>query len=244
MKRYSFFIKQIKYDLFIFLREPFFALPIMLLPAIFFYIYTRMYANSADVMTFGQYIPAYALLISFLTIFFNIGIQIVTDKELGVYKRIMISPANLYFMVATYVVRGVLISFVGLTEIILLAKIGFGIPLTENLLAFIFTFLILIGVMLLFSLSLHGFFKNSKQVLPFTIIMFQYVLFASGMLAPVHSLPKFMRVLVYINPIYHMNRIAVSVWEKTNVGGINVLALLIVCFICSIFVVIQRRKEI
>ena len=244
MKKYSFFFKQIKYDFLIFLREPFFALPILIMPAVFFTIYAGLYAKSGAVTSFGPYVPMYALLISFLTIFFNIGIQVVNDKETGVFKRLVISPANLYFLVATYVVRGVIISFVGLIEIICCAVFVYGIPLTSNIVPFVLTYLVLIGILLLFSLSLHGFFKNTKQVVPFTIIMFQYVLFASGMIVPVNQLPKFLRVFVYVNPMYHMNKTAIAVWNNNMVQSSSLFALAAVVIICSALVLKQRRAEV
>ena len=89
--------KQVKYDLIIFFREPFFALPILLLPGVFFVLYAGMYArNGMDVDTFGGYIPMYMLLISFLTVFFNIGTQYVTDREIGIIKRLIMSPIKIY----------------------------------------------------------------------------------------------------------------------------------------------------
>ena len=88
--------KQFWYDLIIFFREPFFALPILLLPGLFFVIYAGSMAKSyANIEGFAQYIPMYMILISFLTVFFNIGTQYVTDKQSGIFKRLLLSPISL-----------------------------------------------------------------------------------------------------------------------------------------------------
>ena len=74
--------KQFWYDLVIFFREPFFALPILLLPGVFFIVYAgSMAKDAASIEGFAQYLPMYMILISFLTVFFNIGTQYVTDTE-------------------------------------------------------------------------------------------------------------------------------------------------------------------
>ncbi|MHC8520532.1 hypothetical protein ACPJHQ_03730 [Rossellomorea sp. H39__3] len=77
-------IKLSKYDFLVFFREPFFALPIMILPGIFFFVFMKIFSNTiGGAENFGPYIPIYGLLISFLVLFFNIGLQYVTEKERG-----------------------------------------------------------------------------------------------------------------------------------------------------------------
>jgi len=233
--------KQVKYDMFIFFREPFFALPILLLPAAFFGLYASMFVKQgADIQTFGTYIPMYILLISFLTVFFNIGTQYVTDKELGVIKRFMISPMKIYNIIASYIIRGVIISILGYIEMMFMAHFVFHIPLSNNMPMFFLIFIVIVGIMLLFSIALHGFFKNSRQVIPFTIIMFQYVLFASGMMFPVDQMAKPLRILVYMNPIYHMNHVLTNIWYAKVVDLGNVLALAVTVVICLGMLKIQK----
>ena len=94
--------KQFKYDLIIFFREPFFALPILLLPGVFFVIYAgSMAKNTENIAGFAQYLPMYMILISFLTVFFNIGTQYVTDRQSGIFKRLLLSPISLFNVVLT-----------------------------------------------------------------------------------------------------------------------------------------------
>ena len=234
--------KQVKYDLIIFFREPFFALPILLLPGVFFVLYAGMYArNGMDVDTFGGYIPMYMLLISFLTVFFNIGTQYVTDREIGIIKRLIMSPIKIYNVILTYLIRGLLISIMGFFEMIFLAAVVFSIPLSNNMIIYFLSFCIMVGVMMLISLAIHGFFKNSRQVTPFTIIIFQYVLFASGMLIPVSKMVLPLRILVYFNPVYHMNQILMRVWYGKWPDIVNIAALAVVIIICGMIFKIQKQ---
>ncbi|MBP1756502.1 MAG: transporter permease [Firmicutes bacterium] len=217
-------------------------MPILLLPGVFFVLYAGMYARSGmSVETFGAYIPMYMLLISFLTVFFNIGTQYVTDRELGIIKRLVISPIKIYNVMLTYLIRGLLISILGFFEMIFLATIIFHIPLSNNMILYFISFCVMVGIMMMLSLAIHGFFKNSRQVTPFTIIIFQYVLFASGMLMPVEKMPLALRILVYFNPVYHMNRILMKVWYGKWFDLKNVAALAAVLAICCIIFKIQKQ---
>lgn len=233
--------KQFWYDLVIFFREPFFALPILLLPGVFFIVYAGSMAKSYEnIDGFAQYIPMYMILISFLTVFFNIGTQYVTDKQSGIFKRLLLSPISLFNLVLTYSLRGILISVLGYFEMLAIAVFVFKIPLGENMFMFFMAFLVVVMIMMLLSLTLHGFFKNSRQVMPFTIIGFQYVLFASGMVMPVENMPKIMQYLVYINPVYHMNQVLIRVWYQAEQEMINIVALLIWVFICLVLIRFQK----
>ena len=202
--------KQFWYDLVIFFREPFFALPILLLPGVFFVIYAGSMAKDAEsIAGFAQYLPMYMILISFLTVFFNIGTQYV-------------------------------ISILGFFEMIAIAIFVFKIPMSSHMVLFFFAFLVTVIIMMLLSLTLHGFFKNSRQVMPFTIIGFQYVLFASGMIMPVENMPVVLRYLVYANPVYHMNQILVRVWYGAPQKMMNIVALAIWVVICLVLIQFQK----
>ena len=233
--------KQVWVDLLIFFREPFFALPILFLPGLFFVVYAGAMAKSAASMEgFGQYIPIYMVLVVFLTVFFNIGMQYVTDKQSGIFKRLLLSPISLFNVVLTYSLRGLLISVLGFFEMIAIAALVFGIPLSSNMVLFFLAFLVTVMIMMLLSLPLHGFFKNSRQVMPFTIIGFQYVLFASGMIMPVENMPTVLRYLVYVNPVYHMNQILVRVWYNAPQKVIHIAALAIWVVICLVLIRFQK----
>lgn len=233
--------KQFWYDLVIFFREPFFALPILLLPGVFFVAYAGSLARSqGDLAGFARYIPMYMILVCFLTVFFNIGTQYVTDKQSGIFKRILLSPISLFNLVLTYSLRGLFVSILGYFEMLAIAVFVFNIPLGDNMFLYFLSFIVIVMIMMLLSLTLYGFFKNSRQAMPFTIIGFQYVLFASGMIIPVENMGKFMQYLVYVNPVYHMNRVLVDVWFKVQPALVNLLALLAWILVCLALIRIQK----
>lgn len=237
-------VKLIKYDFLVFFREPFFALPIMILPGLFFYVFMKIFSEQiGSSENFGAYIPIYGLLISFLILFFNIGLQFVIEKERGVHKRLIMSSISIYHVVFAYIIRGVALSLLGFFEILAIGKFIFNTNLTNNMFFFILTFLLIIGITLLFSLSTHNLFKNSRQVLPYTIIMFQYVLFGSGLMFPTESVPKNFKFLIDINPFYHMKSILLDVWNNTDVNINNILYLSFIVLLCFLLIYYKSRQK-
>lgn len=237
-------IKLSKYDFIVFFREPFFALPILVLPGIFFFIFMKIFSDQiGGSENFGPYIPIYALLISFLVLFFNIGLQYVTEKERGIHKRLILSSVNIYQVIFTYVIRGVLLSILGFLEILAIGVLVFKTEVTDHMFVFILTFIVIIGITLLFSLATHNLFKNSRQVLPYTIIMFQYVLFGSGLMFPTDSIPGYLKFLVDINPFYHMKEVLLDVWNWTGVNLGNILYLGFIVLLCIGLIFIKSRSK-
>ncbi|MCS8591440.1 ABC transporter permease [Enterococcus faecium] len=236
----------VKYDFIVFFREPFFALPILLLPGIFFYVFMSIFKMQAgSVEGFDIYIPTYGLLISFLVLFFNMGMQFVTEKENGVHKRLILSSINKKHIVYAYLIRGITLSFIGLVEICLIAKLAFDMEMTKYFFSFLLGYLLIIFLLLLISISVHDLFKSTKQVLPFTIITFQYVLFGSGLMFPVSSAPEFLKVIIYINPFYHMNKILVSLWKGhlNNIPLSSIVYLLVITIGCFSLVRYNSLKK-
>jgi ABC-2 type transport system permease protein len=237
-------LKLSKYDFLVFFREPFFALPIMILPGIFFFVFMKIFsAQIGGAENFGPYIPIYGLLISFLVLFFNIGLQYVTEKERGIHKRMVLSSISIFQIILTYVIRGVLLSLLGFAQILAIGVFVFKTTITDHMFMFILTFIAIIGITLLFSLSTHNLFKNSRQVLPYTIIMFQYVLFGSGLMFPVEQLPSYLKILVDINPFYHMKEILLGVWNWTGIELVNVLYLIFIMFLCLGLIFVKSRSK-
>lgn len=237
-------VKLSKYDFIVFFREPFFALPILVLPGIFFFVFMKIFsAQIGGSENFGPYIPIYALLISFLVLFFNIGLQYVTEKERGIHKRLVLSSVSIYQIIFTYVIRGVLLSLLGFFEILAIGIFVFDTRLTDHMFLFILTFIIIIGITLLFSLSTHNLFKNSRQVLPYTIIMFQYVLFGSGLMFPTDGIPSYLKFLVDINPFYHMKEVLLGVWNWTGIELVNVLYLGFIIILCLGLIFLKARSK-
>ena len=235
--------KQFWVDLLIFFREPFFALPILFLPGLFFIVYAgAMAKNAASLEGFGQFIPIYMILVVFLTVFFNIGMQYVTDKQNGIFKRLLLSPIRLSNLVLTYALKGMLISVLGFFEMVAIAALVFHIPLSDHMAMVFLAFLIIAAIMMLISLSLHGFFKNTRQQMPVAIIGFQYVLFASGMFLPVEQMPKILQYLIYVNPVYHMNLVLLRVWFGKPQKWVNLLALAAWVALSLVFLWIQKRR--
>jgi ABC-type multidrug transport system permease subunit len=240
------FINLVKYDFIAFFREPYFSLPLVIFPALLFYVFMSIFQGQvASLEGFDAYLPTYALLTAFMILFSNIGTQFVIEKQNGIHKRLVLSAINKKHLVLTYLVKGVFLSLLGLLEICLIARFVFGLQIPGHFPFFLLIYLVILTLVLLLSISLHDLFKSSKQVVPFTIVTFQYVLLCSGLMFPIKDAPDFLIPFIYLNPFYHMNEILTSVWSMnlSDISWLSVGYLIAVTLVCMLLVRYSSLKR-
>ena len=130
------------------------------------------------------------------------GLQVLWDKEFGFLKEIMVTPVSRLSIVLGRIAGSTTIALAQSFMILFLSiLIGFRFTsLTGFILAVIFMILIaftFIGLGLSFASrmkDMHGF----QLIMNFVIFP---IFFLSGALYPVQGLPRFLKPLVYINPL-------------------------------------------
>ncbi len=130
------------------------------------------------------------------------GFSFLWDKEFGFLKEIMVTPVSRLSIVIGRIAGGATISiFQGLIILFLSYIFGFRIP---GIFAFLLTFLL----MLIISFTFIGmgliFASRMKDIHGFSLIVNFVVFpifFLSGAIYPLDEMPKFIRILTYIDPL-------------------------------------------
>lgn len=117
-----------KMELKLFFRETLPLLFTYIVPAVCFVVFGLMFqSNSYDGLDYFQaYIPSMIAIIIFTTAFFSMGLQVVIDREKGVYKRLKGTPLNQGAIFTATIVKGFFAIYVGAIEILLISKLGLG----------------------------------------------------------------------------------------------------------------------
>jgi ABC-type multidrug transport system permease subunit len=228
----------LKYDFIVFLREPFYALGGMVMPSFFFAFLTL-----TGRMPAARSFPFYSLFISFVVIFFNIGLQYTIDKENGVHKRLILSSITKKHLVYTSIIRGVSLSLISFVAILFISVLGSGVSIPHHFFFFFVGYLAFIALLLLICLCIYDLFKSMKMALPFSIFMMQYAFLFSGALFPVESGPEYLKFVVYPNPFYHMHQILFKLWEW-DLGGVSLASLAYLTVICLACLALIARNNV
>ena len=129
------------------------------------------------------------------------GISIIWDKELGFMKEMLVSPVSRISIVIGKAIGTATAAIIQGTMVMIIAIIT-GLEIN------IITFLLAIPVMFLVSIGLVGIGISigslMNNVEGFQLIMNLLVMpmfFLSGALFPINDLPKFLKILTYIDPL-------------------------------------------
>jgi ABC-2 type transport system permease protein len=130
------------------------------------------------------------------------GISVLWDREFGFLKEIMVAPVSRISVVLGRIVGGMTTSLIQAISILIISMtMGFRI-------GNFFTFLLSIFIMALISCGFIGlgliFASVMKDIQGFGLIMQMIVFplfFLSGAIFPLANLPKFLKVISYLDPL-------------------------------------------
>jgi ABC-2 type transport system permease protein len=129
------------------------------------------------------------------------SISIVWDREFGFMKEILVTPVSRLSVAFGKIVSGMLVSTI--QGIIIMAAapfIGIRFTIFEALLLIVFVMVVsmCIAAIGVFIASMIKSFESFNIVMNFIVMP---MFFLSGAMYPINVLPKFMRYLMYLNPL-------------------------------------------
>lgn len=170
---------------------------------------------------------------------------IVREKEAGTLEQLMVTPITpSEFIIAKILPMGV-IKMVGLAVGVAIALLLFEVPLKGSLILFF-----LLSTLMFFSGMSLGVFlatyaKNLQQALLLCFFALFPVMFLSGTVVPVSSMPAFLRGMSLISPLRHYMTIVLGVFLKgvgIEVLWPHALALAIFGTVIFVFSVIRLNR--
>lgn len=212
-------LTQIKYDLKMFFRELFYLVFTVVVPPVTYILMGQMFSKetySGGMNYVQMYTPSFIVLISFSVVFFAFGFDQVMNRAAGIEKRLFITPITDKVLLLSSIAKSFIIASAGFFLITLIGILVYDLRLSfVGFLVSYFSLLIVNAFMLDYSHPIYSNFKEVKTALVVSIVLFQVVMFTGGFSVPVESLPNFVRYVAYVNPIYHLNKIYVSIWNQT-----------------------------
>lgn len=210
-------LQQLKVEFKIYLRQPFYLLFSLEMPVASFLFFGSLYSSqdygAADF--FSMYIPGFCMLVLFSTSVFNVGNQVISDKEKGIYNRILTTPISLTRFIGVILSKAFMLAFLGFVLILFVAHFSFSIPIGLGRLGFVAMY----TVFILYSLSLGvgiAFLVNKLNTYSITMMAAFFPMFMlSDASIPLMSLPKWAQSAAEFNPLYHSNLILRTFWDSS-----------------------------
>lgn len=137
----------------------------------------------------------------------------VREKETGTIEQIMITPLRKHEVITAKLLPTITISLLSLFPSLLIAR-GFGLPFKGS----IFLFFLASAVFLFTSMGMGVFIstlsRNLQQALLIAFFILFPIMFLSGTVVPIDSMPVALQYLSYLSPVRYYMEIALGIFLK------------------------------
>jgi ABC-2 type transport system permease protein len=205
-------------DLRLAFRERVSLLLMLALPAFMYVFFGLMFGQARygarAVTYFDEYTPSFTGLILLNVALMNVGPAIVIYKELGFFRRLLVTPLDMAAVWVAAITRATLIYMIGYFEMLLIGWAMFGRFPSASLLQSVLSLLLCCFGMFSFGVLLGSLFKASATAFSAGIFIFQPMLLLSGASIPLDQFPRWVTSLAQLLPMTHVVTILRLAWSN------------------------------
>ena len=202
----------------------------LLLPAVLLVMFNSVFAaGNGTVHLSGERVAAHAYFTGgmltyavLLSAFSQLAIGLVNQRETGQLKRLRGTPLPSWTFIAATVLRAIVVVTLMAVVLILIARVGYGVPLSASGLADVVLFAVLgtaafAGVAMAATVLVTD-VDSAGAVLPLIAVILSLI---SGIFVPIDQLPNGLEQIARIFPVYHL---AEGLQMALGRGGTGVLS--------------------
>ncbi len=184
--------RQVRYEQLSFWRNPVGAMFTVVFSVIFLLMLGAS-AGSSRVSFLGNiklvqyYVPGFVAYGVMAACFTTLAIGLVNRRETGLLKRLRLSPLPAWALLAAIFLSTLVIALVQVVLLLAVGRLGFGVHLPHNWLAFAVALLIGVASFTALGVAMSTVIPNTESAGPLTSVVFFVLLFLSGLWFPIKS---------------------------------------------------------
>ncbi|MBI5468018.1 MAG: ABC transporter permease [Deltaproteobacteria bacterium] len=137
----------------------------------------------------------------------------VREKETGTIEQIMLTPLRRHEVILAKLLPTVAISMLSLIPSLLIAS-GLGLPVKGSIVLFFLASAIFLFTSMGIGVFISTLSKNLQQALLISFFILFPIMFLSGTVVPVESMPLALQYLSYLSPVRYYMEIALGIFLK------------------------------
>jgi ABC-2 type transport system permease protein len=149
------------------------------------------------------YVPGFIAYGVMAACFNTLAINLVGRREMGLLKRMRLSPLPTWAMMAAVSANALIISVVQVVLVLLIGRLGYNVPFPHNPAAFVVVLLVGGAAFTALGLGMSTLIPNQEAGAPVTSIVFFVLLFLSGLWFPLSAGSGLAKFSSYL-PVRHM----------------------------------------
>jgi ABC-2 type transport system permease protein len=222
------------------------AIVLMLaLPAVMYIFFGLVFSKtrygSGALSYYDEYTPSFTGIILLNVALMNIGPTLVIYKELGFFRRLLVTPLDMTVVWISAILRATVMFMIGYAEMMLLGYLMFGsVPKSAPLQAVLALLVCCFGLFS-FGFFLGSVFKQSNAAFNAGILIFQPMLLLSGASIPLDTFPRWANELSQLIPMTHVVTLLRLAWRNELLGAAAVLPALYLVIFGLVCAALARR---
>ncbi len=149
------------------------------------------------------YVPGFIAYGVMAACFNMLTINLVVRREMGLLKRVRLSPLPTWAMMAAIAANAVIISAVQVVLVLAIGRLGYGVAFPHNPAAFVVALVVGAASFTALGLGVSTLIPNQEAGAPVTSIVFFVLLFLSGLWFPLSASSGLAKFSSYL-PVRHM----------------------------------------
>ncbi|OGO79460.1 MAG: hypothetical protein A2Y23_07090 [Clostridiales bacterium GWB2_37_7] len=139
---------------------------------------------------------------------------VVREKEVGTLEQLMVTPIKSYELILAKILPMGIVKMAGLAVGVLIAVFLFDVPIRGSLILFFSLSTLLFFAAMGLGVFIATISKNMQQALLLCFFILFPIMFLSGTMVPISSMPKVLQWLSYLSPLRHYLDIIVGIFLK------------------------------
>jgi len=202
-------LRQTRYEAIAFLRNRQARFFTLALPVMFLVIFVSVFGNDTlgpqHVKAATYYVPGICALGVISASFTNLVIGVVTQRELGVFKRWRATPVPSWVLIIGRTLTAVATSLIIVTVLIAIGRIAYGVSLpTSTLVGVALTVLVGAAAFACLAYATSTVISSAESAQPVVLALTLPLYFISGVFIPSIRLPHWLHVIAEIFPVEHL----------------------------------------
>lgn len=161
------------------------------------------------------YVPGFIAYGLMSTCFNSLSTQLVVRREMGLLKRLRLSPLPTWAFLSAVFINAVIISIFQVVVLLLIGRFGYQVTLPQNYLAFAVTLIIGAASFTALGVAVSTLVPNQEAVGPIVSIVFFVLLFLSGLWYPLDPTSSLAKISSWF-PIRHMIIAIYTAFNRPN----------------------------
>lgn len=160
-------------------------------------------ATLGGIKVIQYYVPGFISYGVMATCFNSLSVSLVARREMGLLKRLRLSPLPTWAMLAAIFANAVIISFVQVLLLVALGRFAYGVHLPHNVAALVVALVVGSASFTAVGVAMSTLVPNQEAAGPIVSIVFFVLLFLSGLWYPIDPHSSLAQVAGWF-PIRHM----------------------------------------